>query len=75
VPARRLAEVAALVSTYAEVNHNYEREHGYNLWFVVTGASREHVRRVLVEIEARTGLAPLDLRRATASNLGFALHC
>ena len=28
----RLAEVAARVSARSEVNHNYEREHRYNLW-------------------------------------------
>lgn len=35
VPAAELDEVAQLVNGYAEVNHNYEREHHYNLWFVV----------------------------------------
>ena len=36
VPPERLAEVAALVNSFAEVNHNYEREHAFNLWFVLT---------------------------------------
>ena len=35
VPPGRLAEVARTVSAYSEVNHNYQREHAYNLWFVV----------------------------------------
>lgn len=61
VPPARLAEVAALVSGYAEVNHNYEREHAYNLWFVVTAPSSARLQAVLAEIAARTGLAPLDL--------------
>jgi DNA-binding Lrp family transcriptional regulator len=61
VPAARLPEVAALVSGYAEINHNYEREHRYNLWFVVTAPDREHVERVLADIAARTGFTPLDL--------------
>ena len=34
----RLQAVADMVSRYDEVNHNYEREHHYNLWFVVTAA-------------------------------------
>jgi DNA-binding Lrp family transcriptional regulator len=36
VPPARLEEVAAHVSGHAGVNHNYEREHRYNLWFVAT---------------------------------------
>ncbi|MGZ5771698.1 MAG: Lrp/AsnC family transcriptional regulator, partial [Caldimonas sp.] len=37
VPKERLEAVAALVSALPGVNHNYEREHRFNLWFVVTG--------------------------------------
>ena len=47
VPADELDEVAELVSGYPEVNHNYEREHELNLWFVVTAPSRERVEVVL----------------------------
>ncbi|HEY9900441.1 MAG TPA: hypothetical protein V6D00_14795 [Pantanalinema sp.] len=61
VPPERLEDVAALVSAYPEVNHNYEREHSHNLWFVVTAESRDRLAAVLAEIEARTGLAVLDL--------------
>jgi DNA-binding Lrp family transcriptional regulator len=61
VPAARLQEVAALVNGYSEVNHNYEREHELNLWFVVTAATAERVSAVLEEIEERTGLRVLDL--------------
>ncbi|MFZ6751284.1 Lrp/AsnC family transcriptional regulator [Undibacterium sp. Ren11W] len=51
VPAERLAEVAAFVSARAEVNHNYEREHHYNLWFVATAATLEHLHAALHQIE------------------------
>jgi DNA-binding Lrp family transcriptional regulator len=61
VPAKELDEVAQLVSSYAEVNHNYEREHHYNLWFVVTAANEARIREVLEEIERRTGYQPLHL--------------
>jgi len=50
-----------MVSEYPEVNHNYEREHRFNLWFVVTAESPERLREVLGEIEERTGLPVLDL--------------
>ncbi len=55
VPAARLESVAALVSSYAEVNHNYEREHELNLWFVATAPDAEHLQAVLDDIAARSG--------------------
>jgi siroheme decarboxylase len=75
VPEEELDEVAELVSRYAEVNHNYEREHEFNLWFVVTAPSSERVEAVLGEIETRTGLPVLDLPLVEAYrlDLGFAL--
>lgn len=75
VPAARLEQVAALVNAYAEVNHNYEREHDYNLWFVVTGDDEQRVMRTLDEIEQRAGLNALrlPLERAYHIDLGFPL--
>lgn len=61
VPADWLERVAELVSGYAEVNHNYQRDHRLNLWFVVTASGRDDVRAVLDDIERRTGLEVLDL--------------
>jgi len=61
VPVEKLDEIAQLVSAYAEVNHNYEREHRYNLWFVVTAPDEARVQEVLAEIESSTGYQPLHL--------------
>jgi DNA-binding Lrp family transcriptional regulator len=75
VPEDEVRKIAALVSAYAEVNHNYEREHEFNLWFVVTAPSRERVDAVLREIETRTRLPVLDLPLVEAYrlDLGFPL--
>ena len=75
VPEERLDEVAAIVSAQPEVTHNYEREHDWNLWFVVTAADRPGVRAVLERIERATGLEALDLplKRGFHIDLGFAL--
>jgi len=77
VPVTRLEDVAAHVSARPEVNHNYERDHAINLWFVVTAESREAVLRVLGEIEAATGIRVLDLPLVTPFHidLGFDLRC
>ncbi len=61
VPETELEQVAGLINGYKEVNHNYEREHKYNLWFVITAESRGEIDRVLADITLRTGLEPLDL--------------
>jgi DNA-binding Lrp family transcriptional regulator len=76
VPPDRIEEVAALVSGYPEVNHNYEREHRWNLWFVVSAASVTDVAIVLRDIERRSGLAVLDLPlvRSFKLDLGFPLQ-
>ncbi len=45
---------ARIISAFPEVNHNYERDHHFNLWFVVTASSEEHLDIVLYEIEQHT---------------------
>ena len=61
VPPERLEEVAELVNGYREVNHNYEREHRFNLWFVATAPDEAHLEAVLADIEQRSGLAVMSL--------------
>jgi DNA-binding Lrp family transcriptional regulator len=61
VPEEQLEEIAAIVNEFDEVNHNYEREHDYNLWFVVVARDEERLQQVLLEIEARCGFSVLDL--------------
>lgn len=75
VPDKLIEQVAERINRYPEVNHNYQREHRYNLWFVITGPTREQIDRLLAEIEADTGLRPLDLpmERAYRIDLGFPL--
>ncbi|MDH3311165.1 MAG: Lrp/AsnC family transcriptional regulator [Gammaproteobacteria bacterium] len=55
VPPEALDAVAAIVSGYAEVNHNYEREHRLNLWFVAQAPDSTRLTEVLEEIAGRTG--------------------
>jgi DNA-binding Lrp family transcriptional regulator len=61
VPPERLDAVAELVSSYGQVNHNYQREHRLNLWFVVAAADGAEVAKVLMDIERRTGITVVDL--------------
>ena len=61
VPEEELEQVAAIVNGFDEVNHNYAREHRFNLWFVVAADDEEQLRDVLAEIEQRCGYPLLDL--------------
>jgi len=61
VPEARLSEVAQCVSAHGEVNHNYEREHEWNLWFVVTAPDSERLTEVLADIQHECGLAVMSL--------------
>ena len=56
VPENELEKVADMVSSYSEVNHNYQREHHFNLWFVVTASDECVLNEVLDDIEQRSGL-------------------
>ena len=61
VPPDALERVAAQVSAQPEVNHNYEREHALNLWFVATAADAPSLERALTRIEQASGHAVLRL--------------
>jgi siroheme decarboxylase len=76
VPSEQLAAVAAAVNRFPEVNHNYEREHHFNLWFVVTAASEGRLQATLGAIEKAAGypLLPLPLLEEFHIDLGFPLH-
>ena len=75
VPPEKLDVVAAAVNRFPEVNHNYEREHRYNLWFVVTAGSEARLQAVLGAIEQVAGcpLLPLPLLEEFHIDLGFSL--
>ena len=75
VPKEKIIEVAKIISSFDEVNHNYEREHNFNLWFVVTAPSDARLQEVLKEIEIKTGITSMSLpmERDYHLDLGFKL--
>lgn len=75
VPEQDVECVARIISAFPEVNHNYQRDHEYNLWFVVTASSAEHLDIVLYEIEQHTEypLMSLPMLDDYFIDLGFKL--
>ncbi len=77
IPEEQLEAVAEQISAYPEVNHNYEREDRYNLWFVVTAPDQERLDTVLADMEESTGypILNLPLEKQFHIDLGFPLWC
>ena len=61
VPSAKLARVAEAVSRFPEVNRCDEREHEYNLWFIVTAGSEGRLQAALGAIEQAAGYPLLRL--------------
>jgi DNA-binding Lrp family transcriptional regulator len=74
-PPGRLARVAEQVSALSEVNHNYEREHSFNLWFVLAAGDARRLAAALQRIRDATGcpLISLPLQEEFHIDLGFDL--
>lgn len=75
VPPERLADIADYINQFDAVNHNYAREHDFNLWFVVTAADQTQLDTVLHTIAQECGMPMLNLpmERAYHIDLSFKL--
>lgn len=72
-PAERFEEIARIVNGFAEVAHNYERDHALNMWFVVAAERPERIAAVLDEIRAATALAVYDMPKIEEFFIGLRL--
>lgn len=61
VPPERLTDIADYINQFDAVNHNYAREHDFNLWFVVTAADQAQLNAVLDIIRQECGMPMLNL--------------
>ncbi|MBN7770821.1 Lrp/AsnC family transcriptional regulator [Marinobacter daepoensis] len=60
-PENQMDLVAARINRAPGVNHNYAREHAYNLWFVMTAPDEETLDERLDELEYQLQLPMLRL--------------
>jgi len=63
VPRADFERVAALVNAHPEVAHNYEREHRFNMWFVLGASSPSSITKTILKIEKETGYPVMNLPR------------
>ena len=62
VPSGRLESVVEWVNRHGTASHSHEREHEFNLWFVLEAPNAGALYETLANIRRRTGLDALDLR-------------
>jgi len=74
VPADELDQIAEIVNQFQQVNHNYAREHHYNLWFVVTAHDDETLAEVLAKISQLTGYQVLILPMEASYHIDLAFN-
>jgi DNA-binding Lrp family transcriptional regulator len=76
IPEADLQRVADLISAYPNVNHNYERENRFNLWFVLMADDTAQLETLISEIEQQTGYSAMLLPMLADYyiNLGFELN-
>jgi DNA-binding Lrp family transcriptional regulator len=56
VAPEKVEEVAQGISAFAQVSHNYLREHQFNIWFTLAAKNREELECILFAIRQRWNL-------------------
>jgi len=56
VPEERYEAITEIVNSFAEVAHNYARNHELNMWFVLATETPDQIQQTIVAIEQQTGL-------------------
>ena len=74
VPEEQFDLITALVNDFAEVAHNYRREHELNMWFVLATESPEAIGITLNKIEQATGLKVYNFPKQQEFYVGLWLN-
>lgn len=61
VPEAQFDRVTAQVNAFQEVAHNYQRDHAFNMWFVLATDSPAKIAETITRIEAATGLKVFNM--------------
>jgi len=61
VPEERFDDVTNIVNSFAQVAHNYQREHRLNMWFVIGTENADEITEVISQIELKTGLPVVNM--------------
>jgi len=61
VPKEKFESVVQTINACPGVTHNYERKHGYNVWFTLIAPSAEEKERIIRRLTQETGVEILEL--------------
>ena len=73
VPEARFEEVTELVNAFPQVAHNYQRDHRWNMWFVLAAETRRELEATFEDIVARSGCPGLNLPKEEEFYVGLRL--
>jgi DNA-binding Lrp family transcriptional regulator len=73
VPEEDFDTVTEIVNSYSEVAHNYQRDHEFNMWYVIATESAGHIGEVNRDIEQRTGLKVYNFPKLAEYFVGLQL--
>ena len=71
VPSERFEEVTEIVNSFSEVAHNYERDHAFNMWYVLATESLEQIDSTNQAIEEKTGLRVYNMPKLQEFFIGL----
>ncbi len=74
VPAERFEAVAEMVNAYPQVAHNYQREHEWNMWFVLAAESAAELATTFESIVQRSACPGLNLPKEKEFYVGLRLE-
>lgn len=73
VPGPDFEMVTEVVNSYPEVAHNYQRDHVFNMWYVLATETPQQIDEVNRDIEQRTGLKAFNMPKLNEYYIGLQL--
>ncbi len=73
VPEQDFDKVTDIVNNFEQIAHNYQRDHTYNMWFVIATESAQEIQQVIEQIEQKTGLEVLNAPKLKEFYVGLYL--
>ncbi len=71
VPSSYFYAATRVINSFPEVAHNYERDHEFNIWFVISAETQEAITDVIKDIEQQTGLPVYNMPKEREFYVGL----
>ena len=73
IPEKDFEKVNLIVNAMPEVAHNYQRDHEFNMWFVIATEQPEQLLETISKIEEDTGYRVFNMPKQQEFYVGFYL--